>query len=250
MTQALDTAPARVATFPVVEVFGPTVQGEGPEAGQPCYFVRFGGCDWRCSWCDSMHAVDPRDVRQAPRLSVAEILARLDRLPAGPELVVLSGGNPALLDLAELVNELHLGGRNVAVETQGSVWRDWLRHVDRLVVSPKPPSSGMATVPHDEQLALFIQELVGAGQDHAVLKVVVFDENDLDWAQDLHARHGELPLYLSAGTDVGLGEDETLGRLRTRFRWLCEATSARPALRRARVLPQLHVVAWGTAKGV
>jgi 7-carboxy-7-deazaguanine synthase len=250
VTQALDIAPARVATFPVVEVFGPTVQGEGPEAGQPCYFVRFGGCDWRCTWCDSMHAVDPAQVRQASRLSVTDILARLDALPAGPDLVVLSGGNPALLQLGELVDELQSASKRVAVETQGSLWRDWLRHVDRLVLSPKPPSSGMATSEHYDQLSLFIHHLLIAGRDNAVLKVVVFDEDDLDWAQDLHAVHSELPLYLSAGTDVGLAEDETLTRLRERFRWLCEAASARPALAAARVLPQLHVVAWGTAKGV
>src|SRR5438105_206992 len=54
---------AAAQTFPVIEVFGPTVQGEGPDAGRPAYFVRFGGCDYRCSWCDSMYAVEPADVR-------------------------------------------------------------------------------------------------------------------------------------------------------------------------------------------
>src|SRR3954470_4973626 len=85
------------ATFPVVEVFGPTVQGEGPDAGIPAYFVRFGGCDWRCTWCDSMHAVDPAEVRaHAERLTATEIVDRLRALPPGPGLTVLSGGNPAL----------------------------------------------------------------------------------------------------------------------------------------------------------
>jgi 7-carboxy-7-deazaguanine synthase len=50
-TSALDRRRGRAAeaTFPVIEVFGPTVQGEGPDAGRPAYFVRFGGCDYRCS---------------------------------------------------------------------------------------------------------------------------------------------------------------------------------------------------------
>ena len=55
--------------FPVVEVFGPTIQGEGELAGVPTAFVRFGGCDYRCTWCDSLHAVLPEDVREAPRMT-------------------------------------------------------------------------------------------------------------------------------------------------------------------------------------
>ena len=53
----------------VVETFGPTIQGEGPYAGRVCHFVRFGGCDYRCTWCDSMHAVDPGLVRIADDLT-------------------------------------------------------------------------------------------------------------------------------------------------------------------------------------
>jgi 7-carboxy-7-deazaguanine synthase len=242
---------ARHTVYPVVEVFGPTVQGEGPDAGQPAYFVRFGGCDWRCTWCDSMHAVDPARVRRhAERLSTADILQRLEALRQGPQLVVLSGGNPALLQLGGLVDALQASGRRVAVETQGSVWRNWLRQVDRLVISPKPPSSGMATVEHAEQLERFAEHLPASEFPRAVLKVVIFDSNDLDWAQDLHRAHPDLPLYLSAGTDVGLDEEQTVAALRERYRWLCEAVAARRSLSDARVLPQLHVIAWGTANGV
>ena len=42
----------------VNEIFGPTIQGEGALIGQPTIFVRTGGCDYRCSWCDTLHAVD------------------------------------------------------------------------------------------------------------------------------------------------------------------------------------------------
>ena len=240
------------ATYPVVEIFGPTVQGEGPDAGRPAYFVRFGGCDWRCTWCDSMHAVDPGQVREhADRLSVGDIVERLGALRKGPQLVVLSGGNPALLQLGELVGQLQRSGREVAVETQGSVWRDWLGTVDRLVVSPKPPSSGMATPEHADQFAVFAERLAAAGRvAHAVLKVVIFDEDDLEWAQDLHSAYPHLPLYLSAGTDVDIDEAQAVAAMRERYRWLCEAVAARRALSDSRVLPQLHVIAWGTARGV
>jgi len=239
------------ATFPVVEIFGPTIQGEGPDAGQPAYFVRFGGCDWRCTWCDSMHAVDPALVRaHAQRLSVGDILDRLDALDEGPRLVVLSGGNPALLRLGELVDALRRSGKQVAVETQGSVWRDWLRRVDRLVISPKPPSSGMATAEHAALFAAFVERLGARGSTPAALKVAIFDKDDLDWAQGLHLAYPSFAFYLSAGTDVDVDEPQAIAAMRERYRWLCEAVAARRPLAGCRVLPQLHVVAWGTAKGV
>jgi len=236
-------------TLPVVEIFGPTVQGEGPDAGRPAYFVRFGGCDYRCTWCDSMHAVDPAEVREnAERLTAEQIVQRLGELPSGPDLVVLSGGNPALLDLHALVLALKQDGMRVAVETQGSRWRDWLADVDRLVISPKPPSSGMAGPDELVALQTFMGNVTSASAP--ALKIVVFDQADLDWAATRHHDHPQLPLFLSAGTDVGLPEEETLARLRERYRWLCETVARRADLRAASVLPQLHVVAWGTAKGV
>jgi 7-carboxy-7-deazaguanine synthase len=235
--------------LPVVELFGPTIQGEGPDAGVPAYFVRFGGCDYRCSWCDSMHAVEPAEVRaNAEHLSVDQITERLNRLVAGPGLVVLSGGNPALLELGSLVSALQRDGKRVAVETQASRWRDWLATVDRLVISPKPPSSHMATPKHLDELRSFMANLTP--NTSPALKIVIFDAADLEWAVDRHGEHPGLPLFLSAGTDVGLSDEQTLERLRERFRWLCETVASRPDLHSARVLPQLHVIAWGTAKGV
>ena len=241
--------PASGLTLPVIEIFGPTIQGEGPDAGIPAYFVRFGGCDYRCTWCDSMHAVDPAEVRaNAERLTAEQVADRLGELPEGPGLVVLSGGNPALLDLAALVLALKQDDRRVAVETQGSRWRDWLVNVDRLVISPKPPSSGMAGRKELDAFQAFMSHVSDASGP--VLKIVVFDQADLDWAAARHRDHPQLPLFLSAGTDVGLPEDETFSDLRERYRWLCEAVARRRDLQNARVQPQLHVIAWGTAKGV
>jgi 7-carboxy-7-deazaguanine synthase len=244
-----DSSALHDATFPVVEVFGPTVQGEGPDAGRPAYFVRFGGCDFRCSWCDSMHAVEPGLVRAAERLSASDVIARLRDRPAGPDLVVLSGGNPALLELGRLVEELQREGRQVAVETQGSVWRDWLWRADTLVVSPKGPSSDMLSSKHADQFRAFMGKAC-SGRATLALKIVVFDAEDLEWATRLASDYRQLPLYLSAGTEVGLSEEQTIGRLRERYRWLCEAVSLSTDLCRTHVLPQLHVIAWGTAKGV
>lgn len=237
------------ATFPVVELFGPTIQGEGPDAGRPAYFVRFGGCDYRCSWCDSMHAVEPDLVRAVERLSTADVIARLRDRPSGPDLVVLSGGNPALFELGQLVEKLQHQGMQVAVETQGSVWRDWLGQVNRLVVSPKGPSSGMLNSKHADQFRAFMDRACSVGVSLA-LKIVIFDSEDLEWTREIATCYSELPLYLSAGTDVGLSEEQTIDHLRERYRWLCEAVSTSMDLGYTRVLPQLHVIAWGTAKGV
>jgi 7-carboxy-7-deazaguanine synthase len=234
--------------FPVVEVFGPTIQGEGELAGMPTSFVRFGGCDYRCTWCDSLHAVLPDRVREAPRLTAAEIA---EALPETPEWVTLSGGNPALLELGELVALLHAAGRRVAVETQGSVWRDWLADVDLLTISPKPPSSAMATAQNEEQTRGFL-ERASALAGRAVLKVVVFDEADYAWARRLREASPGFPFHLSCGTDPpapGESHAGALAAVSRRYRWLAERASADPAMAGARILPQLHVLAWGHELG-
>jgi 7-carboxy-7-deazaguanine synthase len=242
-----------------MEVFGPTIQGEGDLAGEPTMFVRFGGCDYRCAWCDSMHAVEPALVREhAKRMDSMDVLLALTGLVRGgrPAWVTLSGGNPALLELGELVEVLQGEGFQVAVETQGSQWREWLANVDRLVVSPKPPSSGMVTPRHEHMTYRFIMRALAVAPDFAcTLKIVVFDQADLIWAKRFLDQF-ELPwrTYLSCGTARPVpGEPLALTRdlLGDRYRWLCEAVAGDPDLNsRVRVLPQLHVLAWGHALGV
>src|SRR5215475_1774448 len=96
--------------------FGPTVQGEGQLCGSISHFVRFGGCDYRCSWCDSMHAVDPDRVHQnAEWLSPAEIASKIRKLGRCPT-ITFSGGNPALWDLTPLIAHLQ-GEYYLNVET-------------------------------------------------------------------------------------------------------------------------------------
>jgi 7-carboxy-7-deazaguanine synthase len=162
--------------------------------------------------------------------------------------VILSGGNPALHELAPVVAELQGAGRKVSVETQGSIWRDWLYCVDRLVVSPKPPSSGMATDRHATQLARFMDHALAQVDRTVAMKIVVFDEADLEWAI---ARFCDWPLvepFLSVGTDQD--PPATLEILSERYRWLAEKVARIPELADCRVLPQLHVIAWGHAQGV
>jgi 7-carboxy-7-deazaguanine synthase len=145
-----------------------------------------------------MYAVDPAEVRaNAQRLSAREVEARVSALEPGPTLVVLSGGNPALLELSELVERLQTTGVEVAVETQGSVWREWLASVDRLVVSPKGPSSAMDTRARRAQFARFMASAASASASVS-LKVVVFDDHDLDYLAEITAAHSTVPVFVSA----------------------------------------------------
>lgn len=242
------TAPSNKA-YPVVELFGPTIQGEGPDCGATAYFVRFGGCDYRCTWCDSMHAVDPVEVRRrAQPLDAAQIVHRLNALGGSAKLVVLTGGNPALHELGPLVRLLRETGRTVSVETQGTVVRPWLLDVDRLVISPKPPSAGVDHIRGRRAFDRFVDATRSASA--SVAKVVVFDEADLAFAATIAADHPGLPLYLSAGTSAGLDDEATRADILARWRWLVERVGSTQVLGRARVLPQLHVLLWGTRLGV
>ncbi|HEY4277045.1 MAG TPA: 7-carboxy-7-deazaguanine synthase QueE [Conexibacter sp.] len=246
---------------PVVEVFGPTVQGEGIDQGLPVHFVRLGGCDYRCSWCDTPHAVLPERVRQAPRLTSEEIVARVDALAGAPRWVVVSGGNPALHQLDDLVERFHAAGYRVAVETQGSQWRPWLERCDRLCLSPKPPSSGMEAgeIVH-EQIARAAKLAAERERGWAFVKVVVFDEADYAFARDIHLRSPQLPFYLSAGNDAGqtVAAPDRVDRrsvaevrddLLRQSLWLVDKVLADDAMRDAQVQSQYHVLLWGNTQG-
>src|SRR5215831_5300129 len=64
----------------ISEIFGPTVQGEGPLIGQPTVFVRTGGCDYRCVWCDTLYAVLPEHRSEWVLMKPTEIERRIDEL--------------------------------------------------------------------------------------------------------------------------------------------------------------------------
>jgi 7-carboxy-7-deazaguanine synthase len=197
-----------------------------------------------------MYAVDPATVRATARqLTGEQIIDELATMSGRPEWVTISGGNPALHELGPVVEQLHDAGYRVSVETQGSRWRDWLATVDRLTISPKPPSSGMATTRQALEFGRFKEATAVSVADRAALKIVCFDEVDLDWAVATASDFPDLPLYLSAGTPVPAppGLRDAVGE---RYRWLCERVAETPALARARVLPQLHVIAWKDAAGV
>lgn len=245
--------------FPVAEIFGPTIQGEGEHQGAPAYFVRFGGCDFRCEWCDTPHAVLPEAVRHLPRRTSEEIRDALVSLPLGPSWVVLTGGNPALLQLSSLLDLLHEAQYLVSIETQGTKWRDWIHECDSICISPKPPSSGMARNKVEPPLARFMSEL-SKGNSSYFFKVVVFDQADYEWAEKIHREYFWVPMFLSAGNDAGrtVGRPDRIDKrsntqvaqdLIHKTRWLANRTMMDGNMRDVRVQAQTHVLLWGNERG-
>lgn len=223
----------------VSEIFGPTVQGEGAVAGKPTIFVRTGGCDYRCSWCDSMHAVDPAQSLAWQKLDSQQILHRIVELSGAlPISVTLSGGNPCIQPLGELCDALRQQGRDIIVETQGTIRPDWIDKATLVSVSPKPPS---ADVNHkQEQLTAFL-----AGLRRAVLKFVVANEADLAWAREVSALYPDIPVYLQPCNPT---PDRSLSDLVVDYGRLVDLVIEH-GWYRATVLPQLHVLLWGNERG-
>lgn len=238
----------------ISEVFGPVVQGEGPIIGRRTIFIRTFGCDSRCmgiggGGCDTLYAVDPVYPGAETRtlMSFEEIVQKVLQLDQGHRLpITISGGNPAMWDLTVLVDYLQGLWHEVWIETQGTIWRDWLKQCDKVVVSPKGP--GMNDVRHGVLPINSLQPFVDNVVDLS-FKVVVFVEADLDYAEKIHIAFPSTPLYLSVGSPVDqYGYDRAV--LNDRLRIVMEQVLQRPALSRAIVLPQLHALAYGGSRGV
>lgn len=231
----------------IAEIFGPTIQGEGVLIGEPTVFVRAGGCDYRCSWCDSLHAVDSRHRQDWAAMTSAQIFDRIRGLSGDQPLTVsLSGGNPAIQDFGPLIAMGRAQGYRFACETQGSVARDWFGQLSTLVLSPKSPSS--AQVVDWDAFADCMRAGKGAAQ--TVMKIVVFDDTDLDWARDAAARHPDLPLFLQPGNPASDPDTPVPAQaVADRLLWLVERTLGQGWLT-PRILPQLHVLLWGNRRGV
>lgn len=119
--------------YDLVEIFE-SLQGEGRNAGRPCVFVRFAGCNLSCPWCDT-------DVTRRFSATLEELVAEVCGFRA--RSVVLTGGEPTLVEgMPELVAELKGKGFWIAVETNGTVEAPWLAFVDYVACSPKAEFAG------------------------------------------------------------------------------------------------------------
>ncbi len=142
-----------------------TLQGEGAHQGRAAYFIRLGGCDVGCVWCD---VKESWDAEKHPRRSIADLVASASAYPG--RLAVITGGEPLMHDCSALTRELHQAGFAIHIETSGA-WPlsgDW----DWVTLSPKKFKAPLPELPSraDE------------------LKVVIFNKSDFAWAQQWAAQ--------------------------------------------------------------
>lgn len=149
-------------SLPVVEEFF-SLQGEGYHTGKAAYFIRLGGCDIGCSWCDSRFSWNP-DIH--PLIGTQTIIGHV--IDSGADSVVVTGGEPLMWNLDSLCSGLKNKNIRTFVETSGAypLSGEW----DWICLSPKrnmPPLSEICKL---------------AGE----LKVIIQDKNDFEWAEKYH----------------------------------------------------------------
>jgi 7-carboxy-7-deazaguanine synthase len=146
--------------LPLMEDFY-TIQGEGFYQGHAAYFLRLGGCDVGCVWCD---VKESWDAAAHPKVKVSEMVYRAKA--SGAEIVVVTGGEPAMYDLSGLTGALKKEGLQTNIETSGAYqitgnW-DWVCFSPKKFKAPDPSVYDKA----DE------------------LKVIVYNKSDFNWAED------------------------------------------------------------------
>lgn len=239
--------------LPVLEIFGPTIQGEGMVIGQKTMFVRTAGCDYSCSWCDSSFTWDGSGKKDIRMMEAEEIWQQLKKIGGNQfSFVTISGGNPALLkNLDELTEILKANQIKIGLETQGSRWQDWFYEIDELTISPKPPSSGMVT--DFQVLDNIIENLEKSVTSQNIsLKVVVFDDDDYAYAKKVHLRYPTIPFFLQVGNDdtSTINDHELLLHLLKKYEDLIDKVVLDQDFNHVKVLPQLHTLLWGNKRGV
>ena len=161
--------------LPVVEEFY-TLQGEGYNMGKAAYFLRIGGCDVGCSWCDTKLSWNPE---LHPAKDIDQIIENIKNCPA--KAVVITGGEPLMFNLNYLCDQLKSDGIQTFVESSGAhpfsgTW-DWI------CLSPKrnsPPKEIYFTHAHE-------------------LKIIIAEEEDFDWAiENAKKVNKDCHLYLQA----------------------------------------------------
>jgi organic radical activating enzyme len=153
--------------LPLMEEFY-TIQGEGFHSGKAAYFIRIGGCDVGCHWCD---VKESWDAALHPATAVDKIIANAEKFPG--KAVVVTGGEPAMYNLEYITRQLKNKGIQTFIETSGAypLTGNW----DWVCLSPKKTSP-----PLDENFAKANE-----------LKVIVHNKNDFEWAEKNAAKAGK-----------------------------------------------------------
>jgi len=152
------------AQLPVMEHFY-TLQGEGVHTGKAAYFIRLGGCDVGCVWCD---VKESWDAGKHPLWQIDDLVKTVKE--TATEIVVITGGEPLIHDLVPLTNALHAKGLRIHIETSGS--SPLSGELDWITLSPKKFKEPLPEV------------LPRANE----LKIVVFNKSDFAWAEKWAAK--------------------------------------------------------------
>ncbi len=196
-----------------------SISGETTRAGLPATFVRLSGCNLRCSWCDTRHALEPG--RRMTTARVFDLAAG-----TGDRLVIVTGGEPLLqAGTIGLCTDLVGAGKSVLLETNGSLDISAVPAGVHVIMDLKAPGSGE----HDRMDLMNLGRLK-AGDE---LKIVVADRQDFDWScamLEKHAPSEEVKILFSAASKI-----MEPGRLAD---WLLDSG------RQARIQVQLHEILW------
>jgi 7-cyano-7-deazaguanosine (preQ0) biosynthesis protein QueE len=225
-------------TLVISEVFGPTLQGEGPSAGQRAGFVRLARCSLNCSWCDTGYTWDWERYDPAVEvheLAIDDVAARVRAMDV--PMVVITGGEPLLQQGALVELLIQLSDLRVEVETNGIHAPDpaLIDCVEQFNVSPKLANSGIQRARRYKPDVL--RAFAATGK--AVFKFVVCAPVDLDEVDLIVAECGLLNVWvMPEGTDA-LTIVERMQQL------------AEPLLARQwNLTPRLHILLWGDKRGV
>lgn len=178
----------------VQEIFA-TLQGEGPRAGQPAIFVRLGGCNLACSFCDT-------EFESFKPMNLGEILKQIKDLSLNEEknrirkLVVITGGEPFRQPIEKLCNELTNDGFIVQIETNGILFRPVNEKVE-IICSPKNTGKGYAPLRPD------IIERVNA------LKFIISNNNSLyKGVAEIGQIYRNIPIYVQPMDEYDIAKNE------------------------------------------
>lgn len=160
----IDIEATTTKVLPVMEYFY-TIQGEGFHQGRAAYFIRLGGCDVGCVWCD---VKESWDASIHPKISVDELISNVQKTAA--QMVVITGGEPLMHQLDFLTKKLQEKGLETNIETSGS--SPLSGHWNWICLSPKKFKAPLPEV------------VVVANE----LKIIVFNKSDFDWAEKFAAQ--------------------------------------------------------------
>ncbi len=208
----------------VSEIFH-SIQGEGPNAGYPCVFLRTAGCNLRCTWCDTPYALE---FRQGKKMQVDEIIETIESF--GTNHLVITGGEPMIQQkaLQEMLEKLK--NYYVEIETNGGFESSIDSYVHQYNCSPKLSGSGNKSY-----------ELKLLPNEKTWYKFVIGNEKDMKETLEFIEKY-KLPKKRIRL----MPEGETEAKSKKNSLWLIEACKKYGFI----FNPRIHILLYGTKRGV